>query len=134
MKRLDPLKIFFYQSDVDEFMKHKGELADAARSGDVSFAYSIFRTFLDRVDERVKTAEELLAAPQDFTVDEQMAVDRDTARIPATRRKPASVAQRVKYDLLVLKATPRKTTLSGRQAIRRRAAISPMPIAAGGQG
>src|SRR3989304_860491 len=60
LKALDPMKVYFYQSDIDEFTKHKDELSDAARKGDISFAYTVFRTFLQRVDERVKTVDELL--------------------------------------------------------------------------
>ena len=56
------MKVYFYQSDIDEFMQHKDELCDAIRKGDISFAYTVFRTFLQRVDERVKTVDELLAS------------------------------------------------------------------------
>ena len=33
IKDLDPLKLFFYQSDVDEFMRSKGRLDDAVKRG-----------------------------------------------------------------------------------------------------
>ncbi len=105
LKQLDSRKIYFYQSDVDEFSKHKDELADAIGRGDISFAYTVFRTFLQRVDERVKMADEALAMPHDFTVDEEMVTDRDAAQYART---PAEAFDRwrkqVKYDLLVMKA------------------------------
>jgi carboxyl-terminal processing protease len=105
LKELDPLKLYFYQSDVDAFAKYQDQLADLARKGDVSFAYMVFKTFLQRVDERVRTAEEMLAAPHDFSVDEEMVVDKDKANYP---RDPAEAREmwrkRVKYDLLVMKA------------------------------
>ena len=33
LKTLDPMKVYFYQSDVDEFVKQQDELADAAQQG-----------------------------------------------------------------------------------------------------
>ena len=77
LKALDPMKVYFYQSDIDDFTKHKDELCDQLRKGDVGFAYTVFRTFLQRVDERVKWVDELLAMQHVCTVDEQMAIDRD---------------------------------------------------------
>ena len=109
VKSLDPMKVYFYQSDVDEFMKHKDELCDSIVRGDISFAYTVFRTFLQRVDERVATVNQLLAGPLDFSSDEQMVVNRDVARYPHT---PAEAAdrwrQRIKYDMLLLKSADKK--------------------------
>jgi carboxyl-terminal processing protease len=109
LKQLDPMKVYFYQSDIDEFMKHKNELSSKIVNKDVSFAYMVFRTFLNRVDERVKMVDQLLAQPQDFTVDEQMATDRDAAEYPRT---PAEAfdrwRKRIKYDLLVLKVNKKE--------------------------
>jgi len=105
LKMLDPWKVYFYQSDVDEFMKHKTELDDQVRRGDLSYGYHIFKRFLERVDERVATAEELLAGKFDFTRDEELITDADEAVYPAN---PAEAKdrwrKRLKYDLLVLKA------------------------------
>ena len=105
LKSLDPMKVYFYQSDVDEFMKHKNELSDAARKGDVTFAYTVFHRFLQRVDERVAMIDELLATPHDFTVNEQMLVDRDLAQHPRDADEARQRwRKRIKYDLLVLEA------------------------------
>ena len=119
LKMLDPMKLYFYQSDIDEFDRHKDELCDAIRGGDISFAYMVFRTYLQRVDERVKAVDALLAAPLDFTADEQMVVDRDTAHYPAT---PAEAVdrwrQRIKFDLLMLKTADKKEDKKvGKEAI-----------------
>ncbi len=105
LKSLDPMKAYFYQSDVDEFAKHKDTLCTSLQSGDVTFAYTVFRTFLERVDERVRTVDEILAAPLDFTVDEEMLVDRDALHYPKDRAEARDLwRKRIKYDLLVLKA------------------------------
>ncbi len=105
LKTLDSMKFYFYQSDVDEFMKYQDELSNAVRRGDVSFAYTVFRRFLQRVDERANLADQLLAEQPDFTVDEEMVIDRDTAQypgdLPAARE---AWRKRIKYDLLTLEA------------------------------
>ncbi len=119
VQSLDPMKLYFYQSDVDEFKKHQDELCDWISKGDITFAYTVFRRFLQRVDERVKTVDELLAAPLDFTADEQMVKDPDAARYPRT---PAEAAdrwrQRIKFDLLLLKTADKKEDKKeGKEAI-----------------
>lgn len=105
LKSLDPWKVYFYQSDVDAFNQKGKEIDDQVKKGDVSLAYQIFQTFLARIDERVQMIDELLATPHDFTVNEEMSVDKDAATYPKT---PAEAKEkwrkRIKYDLLVLKA------------------------------
>jgi carboxyl-terminal processing protease len=105
LKNLDPMKVYFYQSDVDAFAQKQNELDDMVKRGDISFGYTVFRTFLERIDEKLKLVDEFLAAEHDFTVDEQMVTDHDTAqyaRTPAEMRE--KWRKRIKYDLLVLKA------------------------------
>jgi len=102
---LDPMKIYLYQSDADTFRQKKYELDDMARRGDISLAYDVFRTFLARIDERVKTIDELLAGDFDFTKDEEIVVDREKLRYPATPEEARERwRKRIKYDLLVLKS------------------------------
>lgn len=123
LESLDPMKVYFYQPDIDEFNKHKAGLADSVRKGDITFAYTVFLTFLERIDERVKMVDQVLAGPLDFTVDEQMVVDRDLAQYPRT---PAEALdrwrKRIKYDLLVLKAdkVKGKEGQEARDKLRRR--------------
>jgi carboxyl-terminal processing protease len=104
LKSLDPMKVYFYQSDVDEFMQQKDKLVPMIERNDISFAYFVFQRFLQRVDERVKMVDELLAQPMDFTVDEEMVIDRDQLQYP---KDPTEARERwrkrLKYDVLVLK-------------------------------
>ncbi len=123
LESLDPMKVYFYQSDVDEFNKHKEGLAQSIRKGEVSLAYKVFLTFLERVNERVEMVDRILAGPLDFTLDEKMVVDRDLAGYPRT---PAEALdrwrKRIKYDLLVLKSD-KEDGLEGKEArdkLRRR--------------
>ena len=117
LKELDPMKVYFYQSDIDEFMRQKDDLCELIRRGDINFAYQVFHALLQRVDERVRTVDELLAGPLDFTADEQMVKDRDLAQYPRT---PAEARdrwrKRIKYDLLVLKTSDKAEKKEGQEA------------------
>jgi len=105
LKSLDPWKVYFYQSDVDAFLKRQNDLDDMARKGDISFAYEVFQVFLKRIDERVKLVDELLAAQHDFTANEELISDRDMVQYPKTESEARDRwRKRIKYDLLVLKA------------------------------
>jgi carboxyl-terminal processing protease len=105
LKTLDPLKVYFYQSDIDRFEQHQNELDDAILKGDVSFAYEVFKTFLARLDERMVLVDEFLAAEHDFTIDEEMVRDKDVAQFARNEGEAREIwRKRIKYDLLLLKA------------------------------
>ncbi|MFV1965982.1 MAG: carboxy terminal-processing peptidase [Pirellulaceae bacterium] len=101
----DPRKMYFYQSDIDEFMLRETVLDDDIKKGQVQFAYQVFDRFLKRLDERVKLLPELVAQDFDFTRDESMITEPDLLQYP---RNAAEARDRwrklVKYNLLVSKA------------------------------
>ena len=101
---LDPLKIYFLQSDVDSFAEKKTSLDDLVRRGDVSFAYEVYDRFLERIDERIPIVEELLKAKLDFNQKESIVIDRDIAVWAKTQDEVRDKwRRRIKYDLLVQK-------------------------------
>ncbi len=115
LKMLDPRKVFFSQQDVDGFMVYRDQLDDMAMRGDTSVAYLIFNKFLARIDDRVKLVDQLVAAPQDFTVDEDMVFDPDD--IPYAKEGPEMYdrwRKRIKYELLDMSTD--KTPLEGKAA------------------
>jgi len=103
LKMLDSRKLFFTQADVDSFMDYKDQLDDMAKKGDTSFAYRVFKKFLERLDERVKLVDELLPLPQDFTVNEDLMTDADQISYAKTDAEMRDRwRQRVKFELLEL--------------------------------
>jgi carboxyl-terminal processing protease len=103
-KKLDAMKFYFYQSDIDNFAKSRNDLDDMVGAGDVSFAYTVFNVFLKRIDERLVTVSELLKENLDFTVDETLVTDPEKltyAKTPAEAKD--RWRKRIKYDLLSLK-------------------------------
>jgi carboxyl-terminal processing protease len=120
LKSLDGMKLYFYQSDVDEFMQRRDDLDDMVSAGDLTLAYTVFHRLLKRIDERVALANELLSEEFDFTADETLVTDPDKLTFPKT---PAEAQERwrkrLKYDILVLKSD--KTNKEDiKQRLRRR--------------
>jgi carboxyl-terminal processing protease len=102
LKTLDPMKLYFYQSDIDQFMTEKNRLDDYVLKGDVSLARRIFDVFLERVAERTAVAQKLVDQPHDFTIDESMERDPEKIKWMATREEADERwRKRVKYDLLI---------------------------------
>ena len=121
LKTLDSQKSFFYQSDIDEFRKETTELDDQLRRGNIDFAFKVFGIFLTRLDERVKWVQELLAQPFDFTVDEEFTRDPKKAEYAKTPEEAKDLwRKKVKYDLLVLKATEKMEGQEARDKLSRR--------------
>ena len=105
LKALDPGRLYFYQSDVDELAKSKTQIDDMLKRGDISFAYDVFKIYLKRVDERVAVAKELLNVKHDFTIDEEMVNDPDGNDYAVDEQDAYERwRKRIKYDLLVLKS------------------------------
>lgn len=102
--QLDPQKLYFTQSDIDEFRKFDSKLDDQLGEGDVSFAYETFERFLKRLDRQIVRAQALIDAEHDFTIDEEIVLDPEElswARSEEELRE--RWRKRIKYDLLSLK-------------------------------
>ena len=105
LKSLDPTKLYFYQSDIDEFRQSETLLDDYAKAGDLTLAFTIFERLIQRIDERLVTIDQLIDAPHDFTIDEEMETDPDLLSYPADEAEATERwRKRIKYSFLVLKA------------------------------
>ena len=92
LKSLDGRKLYFYQSDVDEFHQRRNDLDDMINAGDVSFAYTVFNRLLKRVDERITLVNELLKSDLDFQADETLITDPDKLTYPVTPDEATNLA------------------------------------------
>ena len=105
LEGFDSRKMYFYQSDVDEFMRKRDQLDDDVNKGDVRFVYSVYQRFLQRLDERVRLVDELVRAPHDFTLDEELVIEPDLLQYPKDEAEARDRWRKlVKYNLLTLKA------------------------------
>lgn len=102
LESLDAMKIYFLKSDIAGFKAKRDRLDELARAGDMSFAIEVFKVFLQRVDERVAMAHELIDQTHDFTVQETMVIDRDSIDYPQDEAEARDrMRKQIKYRLLV---------------------------------
>ncbi|TWT96349.1 carboxy terminal-processing peptidase [Neorhodopirellula pilleata] len=80
VEAFDPLKLYFLQSDIDQFQRYAAVVDDHVKAGNLDLAYYIFEQFTRRVDQRVETIRELLKGEFDFNIDEDVVIDREAAQ------------------------------------------------------
>ena len=104
IKDLDSQKMYFLQTDVDQFNRSRHDIDDALKGGNLDFAYNAFNLYLKRLDERIATAQKLIDEPQDFSVKEFMDIDAKAMPWAANDQEMHERwRKRIKYDLLLLK-------------------------------
>lgn len=102
VESLDAMKLFFLQSDIDEFARERFSIDDYVKNGDLRLARKIFDRFLQRVKERIAVAQQYVDLEHDFTLDETMIREPDKM-VYATSVAEANERwrKRVKYDMLL---------------------------------
>ncbi len=76
---LDPQKLYFLRSDIDHYSDYKLILDESLVHGQIEFAYRVFDAFVERVEERILYIEKRLHKSFDFSLDEELLVDRKSA-------------------------------------------------------
>jgi carboxyl-terminal processing protease len=105
LEGFDPRKMYFLQSDIDEFMKKERSLDDDVRQAKLGFARDVFDRYMQRLDERVALVEELLAEKHDFTIEEEITTDPDALVYPSDAAEARERWRKlVKLNLLTFKA------------------------------
>jgi len=100
----DAQKLYFVQSDIDEFGKSATELDNQIESGDVQFATRVFERVRERMFERAEMISKLIDTDHDFSVDEEMITDPDERKWAANVEElDERWRKRIKFDLLMLK-------------------------------
>ncbi|MFM8213945.1 MAG: PDZ domain-containing protein, partial [Pirellula sp.] len=75
LKQVDPLKAFLLQSDVDEFRAQETNLDDMLQKNNISFAYTVYKRYLQRLNEVMPMVHELIDTPHDYNVEEFLESD-----------------------------------------------------------
>lgn len=100
----DPQKLYFMQSDIDEFEKQKNSLDDKINAGNVDFAAEVFDRFKTRMIDRSEKIGAIIDLEHDFTADESIVRDPKDLNWAATGEElDERWRKRIKYDLLLLK-------------------------------
>ena len=101
---LDPMKLYFLQSDIDQLARYRTKLDDLVLEGNTDFAYVAFDMYLKRLSERLAMAQRLIDSDFDFTIDESISTE--TKDLPWAKTE-AEINERwrkrIKYDVLSLK-------------------------------
>ncbi len=108
---LDSNHMIFLQSDLDEFARARPTLAFATREeGDNRLAHTIFKRYLERLDQRVAFISELLNQGNfDFSADEYFSYDRKDAPYPTDLAAAQTLwKQQFRYEYLQEKLAGKK--------------------------
>ncbi len=120
LKSLDGDRIFFIQSDIDQFSAARNKLDDAILGQDLTVPFAMFNLYHQRFKERLTFARELLSTEFDFTQKEAYRYQREKEPWPQDEAQMRDLwRQRVKNDWLRLKlagkeAAAIRTTLEKR--------------------
>lgn len=113
LEELDPLKLYFLQSDIDHLAKYRTQLDEMTLAGNTEFAHVAYDLYLKRLKQRVQLAHKLIDRDFDFTKKEGIIVDRENmdwakseAEIQDRWRK------RIKSDVLSLLLDKWRETLN----------------------
>ena len=64
---LDPVKRYFYQSDIDDFKKFETNIDDQLKVYDITFFNVTYERMLKRIEEAKEIYKEVLSKPFDFS-------------------------------------------------------------------
>jgi carboxyl-terminal processing protease len=103
-KTLDSEKLYFVQSDIDQFDVVRNKLDDAINNENLTLPFSIYNVYQQRFNQRMAFARELIKGKFDFSTDETFQLDREKAAWPKNEEEARDLwRRRVKNDFLRLK-------------------------------
>lgn len=103
-KKLDPQKMYFLESDVEQFRQYQPLFSEMLLKGSLNIPFDIFRLYRQRVEERYDYVLKTLEQPFDFTQDESFTIDRkDMNRATSAEQINDVWRRRLKNDFLRLK-------------------------------
>ncbi|WP_298237973.1 carboxy terminal-processing peptidase [uncultured Algibacter sp.] len=71
IETIDPVKRYFYESDIKDFEKFKFTLDDQLKAHDITFFNVVHERMLKRIEEAKEIYTDVLANPFDYTIDEE---------------------------------------------------------------
>ncbi|WP_421865743.1 carboxy terminal-processing peptidase [Motiliproteus sp.] len=123
LERLDPSRLYFLQSDIDEFEQYRHRFDDAIRAGDSEPAFTIYNRYQQRATERLNFMLGLIEQgldKLDFERDEQIVTERSEAPWPTDHKEQDQLwRKRLKSLVLNLKLSD-KTLEEAAKTLSRR--------------
>lgn len=117
---LDPQRVYFLASDVEDFASYRLRLDDQLRAGDISFARLLSERYLQRLDEATRVLDQQLGVDHDFTVDESVLRDRSDAPFVANAEARVELWRRRAKLLLLERMATGADLLAAREQLRKR--------------
>ena len=115
---LDPAKLHFLQSDLEEHRHLERQIDDLAKQGDMSPATSIFHRITTRSSESLRMIEKLLEGGLDFSADESVIVDSDKRDYAVDGAELRDRWRReLKWKILVQEAKDSEIAKSGEEVL-----------------
>lgn len=112
LKTLDPQKIFFLQSDIDNFSRYKLQFDDFVRRSKLDVPFEMYALLVQRMDEQYGLVKELLLEDYDFTVDKMLTIQRKDENFPKNDLEMRALwKDRLQNELINLMVTDEKLTL-----------------------
>ena len=75
LRSVDPMKSYFLASDIDEFRPYETKLDDLLKKNDISFAYVVYKRYLERLEQIIPIIHQQIDATHDFNVSESITSD-----------------------------------------------------------
>ena len=119
---LDPLKSYFYASDLVQFDAYQSTLDDALRGADLEPGFLIYNRFRARMKDRLQKNIQVLEAGTnfDFTVDESLATDSEERPWFASEADASEYWRKRMKDALLRLILSGKETDSARELLIKR--------------
>jgi carboxyl-terminal processing protease len=76
---LDPNKVYFLASDIEEVEKYRFTIDEQLNLGDLTSAFQIYNLYQKRMMERFAYVDKIIKQPMDFTIEETYQPDREKA-------------------------------------------------------
>lgn len=87
IKQLDPLKRYFYKSDIKEFEAYKNQLDDQLKAYDLAFFDLTHKRLIQRIEESKEIYAKVLEKPFDYSKDETFNSDYETLDYVKNKRE-----------------------------------------------
>ena len=87
IENLDPVKRYFYQSDIDDFKKFETNIDDQLKVYDITFFNVTYDRMIKRIEEAKQIYKEVLSEPFDFSKDETFNTDYEHVGYVKTKKE-----------------------------------------------
>ena len=129
-KALDPTRMFFTAEDIKSFEGQKKELGAQIRTGNVQFAFDVFKLFIRRLEEYEKFTAAYLAEKPDLNTDEEFEVNRSKSPWAPDRAALEDLwRKKIKNDLILLNLLELAKEEEAKEAAKNKKADTAKPAA-----